>query len=143
MIRPRGFIEYRPRAKAQALIDRVNEIVDEYLNKAEDNFLFHWLFDEKFYDSWFNGDIDDKTVIETIPPGLNIENFVDRCLGRNAMICMCHSRKDLYEKTQTENLLDILIRADLTSSKHVNERYDEIYEEVENWYVNGCPDQSN
>jgi hypothetical protein len=120
--------------------ENITSACDEYLNKLEDNFLFHWLFDEKFYDSWFNGDIDDKTVFETIPPRLNIEGFIDRCLGRNALICMCHSRKDLYEKTQTENLLNILIRADLTTLNHVNERYDEIFIEVENWYVSGCPD---
>ena len=30
MTRPRGFMEYHPRAKAQKLIDRVNEIIEEY-----------------------------------------------------------------------------------------------------------------
>ena len=111
---------------------------DEYLNKPEVKFLFHWLYEEEFYDSWFNGDIDDTTVIDSIPTEINIEDFVEVCLGRNALICMCHSRKDLYEKAQTENLLSIFIRVGLTSLKHVNERYDEIYEETENWYINGC-----
>jgi len=109
---------------------------DEYLNKPEVKFLFHWLFDKEFYYGWFNGDIDDNTVIESIPPEINFEDFVEVCLRRNALICMCHSKRDLYEKAQTENLLSIFIRAGLTSLKHVNERYDEIYEDVEDWYLN-------
>ena len=93
----------------------------EQRESIEGRFVNRWVYEDDLYRRWVDNEIDDNKVIEAMPAGTIVENIVEKCLGHNAILEACQSSSDGYLMIRTENLIFILIYADLITLEQVEE----------------------
>ena len=93
----------------------------EQKESIEVKFVNRWLYENDLYRRWVDNEIDDDKVIEALPAGTIVENIVSECLARNAILEACQSSSDIEFMIKAENLIFILVYADLITLKQVEE----------------------
>ena len=87
----------------------------EQKKSIEGEFVKRWLYGDDLFIRWVEHEIDDDKVIEAMPAGTIIENIVRKSLyfSQNAILLTGLSVSDIYIMKRAENLISILINADL------------------------------
>jgi len=93
----------------------------EQSESIEGGFVNRWVYEDDLYRRWVDKEIDDNKVIEAMPAGTTVENIVGKCLGHNAILEACQSSSGGYLMIRAENLIFILIYADLITLEQVEE----------------------